>query len=77
MIQKMHIRQQLYLLRKIRAVDSRLKTIENRTEIRDMLAAHVAFLDHLSAESAGCRDYRSEFVTWYLTHRRKKGRTTS
>jgi hypothetical protein len=50
---------------------------------QDMVRAHLAFLDHLSGESFGGearseinpgRDYRLEFVTFYLTHQPVKKR---
>lgn len=50
---------------------------------QDMVRAHLAFLDMLSAQSFGGepksadnpgRDYRLEFVTFYLQHRPEKTR---
>lgn len=39
------------------------------TGLQNMLHAHVAFLDYLSREDRGTRNYRTEFSAFYLSHR--------
>lgn len=69
MIDRAAILYRLRLRREAAAFEERLHALESDDALRLMLASHVAFLDHLTRESGGSVNYRTEFTSWYLTHR--------
>lgn len=68
---KRHLRN----IERIRKLEHRLEAREADQGLQNMLRAHVAYLDHLTAESAAQDlepvNFRTMFTTWYLQHRPK------
>jgi hypothetical protein len=61
------------LSRDQRKLESRLQALKDDQGLQNMLRAHVAYLDHLTALSRAQDvdpvNHRTEFTTWYLQHR--------
>lgn len=67
---RLGLHQRLRLRRRVAEARERTDDLcRDTVRLQDMLRVHVAFLDHLSNETARTRDYRIEFSMFYLRQR--------